>query len=248
MNEMTIIHIPHASVYIPEEYKDSYRPKVLRHEIDVMTDWFCDSLFDCGAERIVFPVSRLLCDVERFRDDGEEAMAAVGMGAVYENCSDLSPLRQVSAGEREAILRRYYDPHHRRLGKAVRQRLERYGGCLIADAHSFYPTPLPYEQDKSPLRPDFCIGTSAYHTPDTVAEGIAETLRANGYTVAFNTPFAGTIVPMEYYKKDARVHSVMIEVNRRLYLKAPGVKSDGFADTKAVLTECIRLAERFVRE
>ena len=26
MNEMTIIHIPHASVYIPEEYKDSYRP------------------------------------------------------------------------------------------------------------------------------------------------------------------------------------------------------------------------------
>lgn len=118
----------------------------------------------------------------------------------------------MSAGEREAILRRYYDPHHRRLGKAVRQRLERYGGCLIVDAHSFYPTPLPYEQDKSPLRPDFCIGTSAYH------------------------------------KKDARVHSVMIEVNRRLYLKAPGVKSDGFADTKAVLTECIRLAERFVRE
>ena len=49
MNEMTIIHIPHSSVYIPEEYKDSYRPKVLRHEIDVMTDWFCDSLFDCGA-------------------------------------------------------------------------------------------------------------------------------------------------------------------------------------------------------
>ena len=191
MNEMTIIHIPHTSVYIPEEYKDSYRPKVLRHEIDVMTDWFCDSLFDCGAERIVFPVSRLLCDVERFRDDGEETMAAVGMGAVYENCSDLSPLRQVSAGEREAILRRYYDPHHRRLGKAVRQRLERYGGCLIVDAHSFYPTPLPYEQDKSPLRPDFCIGTSAYHTPDAVAEGIAETLRANGYTVAFNTPFAG---------------------------------------------------------
>lgn len=38
MNEMTIIHIPHASVYIPEEYKDSYRPKVLRHEIDVMTE------------------------------------------------------------------------------------------------------------------------------------------------------------------------------------------------------------------
>ena len=106
MNEMTIIHIPHASVYIPGEYKDSYRPKVVRHEIDVMTDWFCDSLFDCGAERIVFPVSRLLCDVERFRDDGEETMAAVGMGAVYENCSDLSPLRQVSAGEREAILRR----------------------------------------------------------------------------------------------------------------------------------------------
>lgn len=49
MNEMTIIHIPHASVYIPEEYKDSYRPKVLRHEIDVMTD--CSATACLTAER-----------------------------------------------------------------------------------------------------------------------------------------------------------------------------------------------------
>lgn len=239
----TLIHIPHASTYIPRAYRASFTADV-RRELAVMTDWFCDELFDCGAERLAFPVSRLICDVERFRDDRQESMAKIGMGAVYERCSDLSVLRTVGAAEREAILRKHYDPHHRRFSEAVGERLRRFGSCLIVDAHSFHPTPLPYEPDQDPNRPDFCIGTSGFHTPPVLTETLRRLLTAKGYTVACNAPFSGTIVPMEFYEKDARVTSVMIEVNRGLYLDAPGKKSANFAAVCAVLRECVRAIGR----
>ncbi len=38
------------------------------------------------------------------------------------------------------------------------------------------------------------------------------------WSVGINRPYAGTLVPTTFYGKDQRVLSVMIEVNRRLYL------------------------------
>ena len=39
-----------------------------------------------------------------------------------------------------------------------------------------------------------------------------------GYSTARDQPFGGTIVPMEHYRKDERVQSLMIEINRWLCL------------------------------
>ena len=39
-----------------------------------------------------------------------------------------------------------------------------------------------------------------------------------GYSTARDQPFSGTIVPMKHYRKDQRVQSLMIEINRWLYL------------------------------
>ena len=228
---------------IPKRYLKSYESDKLSHEIDIMTDWFCDELFDCGREEIIFPVSRLLCDAERFRDDKDEIMAQVGMGAIYTRCSDGSRLRAVSETEKRDILARFYDAHHVRFTKAVEQRLEKYGKCLIIDGHSFYPEPLPHEPDQSLDRPDFCIGTSEYHTPREAAELLRDILSGKGFSVKLNSPFEGTIVPMSYYNTDPRVMSVMIEVNRRLYLKAPGVKNEYFQEIKDSLSICTAALE-----
>lgn len=243
MNSSTIIHIPHSSAAIPRRYLGAFSQAKLPHELGVMTDWFCDELFDCGRDRLVFPVSRLVCDVERFRDDGQEVMSRVGMGAVYRACSDLSPLRAVSEAEKRQILRRYYDVHHRRFTRAAARRLRRYGRCVIIDGHSFYPSALPYELCRDPARPDFCIGTSAYHTPEAISSALCALLRAKGFSVTCNAPFSGTIVPMRYFEKDSRVLSVMIEVNRRLYMDTPGVKNARFSEIAGVLRECVRTVE-----
>jgi N-formylglutamate amidohydrolase len=43
-----------------------------------------------------------------------------------------------------------------------------------------------------------------------------------GYTVELNRPYSGSLVPLEFLDTEPRVQSIMIEVNRRLYLRDGG--------------------------
>ena len=53
---------------------------------------------------------------------------------------------------------------------------------------------------------------------------------------AVDAPFAGALVPLSAYQKDRRVLSVMIEVNRRLYMdENTGLKRPDFGQIRAVV-------------
>jgi len=211
-----ILHIPHSSTdTLGKEFLCD-----LELELERVTDVDTDRLFDHPeATRVVFPVSRLVCDVERFEDDRMEEMADRGMGVCYTSNSFGEPLREVSAEERSEIIERYYRPHHRRLTEAVAAELETTGSALVVDCHSFPATPLPCNLNQHTPRPDICIGTDSFHTPRDLQEDAEEYFNSCGYTVAIDNPFSGTLIPMEYYRKDRRVHGIMIEVNRDLYGK-----------------------------
>ena len=122
---------------------------------------------------------------------------------------------------------------------AVEERLGQYGECLIIDGHSFPEAPLPYEYDQDPDRPDICIGTDDYHTPVQLAALMCGFFEKKGYSVAVNAPFAGTMVPMKFYRKDRRVVSVMIELNRRPYMNRQGEIHSGYDRIKADISELI---------
>ncbi len=231
-NNPVIIHVPHSSTYIPPDEMQYFTTLHLQRELNVMTDHYCDDLYDSAAEMIRFPISRLVCDPERFRDDRDEIMSRVGMGAVYTSCSDGEELKRVPDNHREEIMTRYYDSHHSRLESAVSDRLDRFGKCLIIDGHSFYDTPLPYESDQDTDRPDICIGTDSYHTPGKIEVTLCDHFLKRGYSVEFNRPFAGSLVPLKYYRKDRRVMSVMIEINRRLYIDHDINKTENYQRVK----------------
>ena len=226
-----VIHVPHASTFIPDAERSAFQCD-LNDELLKMTDHFCDELFCGDRPAVVFPVSRLVCDPERFRDDAQESMSAVGMGAVYTRTHNGALLRTVDGESSERILRTYYDPHHKALTDAVQAALDRNGRCLIVDGHSFPANPLPYEHDQNPHRPDFCIGTDQYHTPDDLIETAVRFLGTRGYSTAINAPFSGTLVPMRFYQKDKRVSSVMIEINRGLYMNKDGSRNESFSSIR----------------
>lgn len=209
-----IYHIPHSSTKIPQDFKHQFiiNSSQLNDELIKLTDWYTDELFPNG---IIFPISRLVCDVERFIDDNEEEMAKIGMGIIYTRGSDLSIIKKVTLSEKAEVLRRYYIPHHNRLTRMVDNSLEKDNKCLIVDCHSFSSEPLPYETDEN--RPDICIGTDSYHTDDNLLELVKQSFIDLGYTVLVNSPFTGSIVPNKFYQKDKRVQSIMIEVNKSLY-------------------------------
>ena len=245
-NNPILINVPHSATYIPpEEIRYFITPRI-QHELDVMTDHYCDDLYNTGNAMLRFPVSRIVCDPERFRDDSDEIMSSVGMGAIYSSCSDGKKLKTITAHHKEELLSRYYDSYHSRFENAVSRNLRKFGRCLIVDGHSFYDEPLPYEFDQDHNRPDICIGTDEIHTPREIEDKLRNFFERRGYSVEINRPFAGCIVPTRFYRRDKRVMSVMIEINRRLYMDHNLRKTDGYGRIKediktavALLNECI---------
>ena len=199
----------------------------LQLEMDRMTDWYTDEIFGglAGASDAIFPVSRLVVDPERFEHDGQEPMARLGMGVVYERGSGQAPLRRaLSDRERQGLIDDYYRPHHQALSFLTEKVIDEHGQCLILDGHSFPLVPLPYEEDQRLVRPEICIGTDAYHTPALLRDAAVELFNGAGFTTTVNHPFAGAMVPIDFYRTDKRVAALMIEVRRDLYMDERNVE------------------------
>ncbi len=238
-----VLHIPHSSVLIPDKDRSVMLIDdiLLANNLLRLTDWFTDELFCInGVNCVINKVSRLVCDPERFRDDKDELMSRYGMGAAYERCLDGQLLRRLTVNEREETLKKYYDPHHLKLESSVEAALKKTGSCLVVDCHSFPSAPLPFEADKHRERPDICIGTDSYHTPSELINATKEYFIQRNLSVKENFPFAGTIVPLKYYRKNKRVLSVMIEVNRYLYMdENTGMKNAGFSRIAGLIRKYI---------
>ena len=73
-----------------------------------MTDSYTDELFDIkGIRQHIFPISRLVCDVERFRNESDEEMMKQGMWICYTQTSDCKPLKKVTINHKQEILKLY---------------------------------------------------------------------------------------------------------------------------------------------
>ena len=239
-----IVHVPHSGTHIPAEVRSQFvlDDETLRQEIVQLTDWHVDELFDgileIGGVIFVNRLSRLVVDPERFVDEAREEMASKGMGAVYTRTAEGMPLRRdgFSSAERERLLSEYFVPYAKAFKRLTAETLARFDHCLIIDAHSFPSAPLPYELDQSPNRPDICIGTDSFHTPENLACSIEQKCGEFGMSVARNRPFSGTYVPMRFFGKDGRVASVMIEVRRGLYCdETTGEKLAAFGKVREIV-------------
>jgi N-formylglutamate amidohydrolase len=242
-----VVHVPHASTLIPPDVRAEILldDVALGRELVRMTDWHVDRLLAwvpaAGGSLFVNERSRLVVDPERFTDDAGEPMALVGQGAVYTRTADGRPLRQLDDTARARLLARYFEPYHAAFTARVASTLERFGSCLVLDGHSFATMPLPSEPDQSPDRPDICLGTDTFHTPSGLVEAMRAAFAAEGFRVAIDRPFAGTLVPLAFYRRDPRVSSVMLEVRRGLYSdEATGEPTAAFNDAAAAVERALR--------
>ena len=242
-----ILHIPHSATNIPLRDGFSADETKIQQEIIKLTDWYTDELFHSDSdEMIVTPFSRLFCDVERFENDEDEIMSKVGMGVLYERFDNGDLLRNVTPQLREKVIRDYYREHHHRLTQAVKTQLEQEGSALIIDCHSFPSTPLLKAIDQSKNPPDFNIGIDPFHTPSELTAVAIDYFRNLGYSWGLDWPYSGTIVPMDYYQKNKNVHSIMLEVNRKLYLNEPtNEKLITFEKTKEIVQGFLEVIRKF---
>ena len=238
-----ILHVPHSSTNIPltEGYVVDFI--ALEKEMLKLTDWYTNDLFFAEAEEMIkAEFSRIFCDPERFTDDSHEIMSQYGMGVLYEKNDEGDTIRKVTPELKQKILAEYYWKHHEKLSQAVDNQLNRFGTALIIDCHSYPSNPLKRDLDKNPLRPDFNIGTDTYHTSQKLIDLSVNFFEKKGYSLGIDWPYKGSIVPLEHYNKNSNVQTIMLEINRALYLKEPSNdKSENYSEIKKITAEFIEM-------
>lgn len=213
-----VLHIPHNST---DGIEQSGWPKSADFErlVNRWTDWHTLPLF-CNNKRknikaIVFDKSRFVVDVERLIDDPLEE---IGQGIVYRNYDGF--VRSVSDDEVSDLMNCYM-AHHDALKSTLTE------DCLLIDCHSF-------PSDLSDV--DVCIGyNDDWSKPSQdVIDHIVTRFREAGYKVGVNEPYSNSVSP----QCDFTYHSVMIELNKRIYLNEDTLKrSQGARRVRRVLLD-----------
>lgn len=225
LKKNVILHVPHSSVTFPEA--SNYTFNDLNADERLLIDYYTDELFVPqpsidNITAVVFPYCRLFCDVERLINDPLES---AGLGISYHRAvgEGTSSIRSFSTLSTAFDL---YADHHATMSKAiVRQSFP----VLLIDCHSF--SALPNMLNSNPPDIDICIGFNEDETrpSNVVIRNIVQHFESIGYKVGINEPFSNSKtfnVPIKY-------HSVMIEVNKRLYMNEQTLeKTDGFDKLK----------------
>ena len=132
-----------------------------------------------------FPSLDLSSTRSGFRTTPRRKLASVGMGIVYTHGSLRQPIRHpLTQAERRSLIEQYYNPHHAQLTAAVQHALERHGKCLVLDCHSYPSEALAYELHRAARRPQICLGTDDYHSPELLVSSVESRLEAMGFEVA----------------------------------------------------------------
>lgn len=219
-----ILHIPHTSTRMI----DSVQVENAQKNLNLLTDWYADELFEYPGEKahqVVFDYSRLVVDVERFKVD---EMESVGKGFAYRTDIDDNPIIR-DIDECEHI----YDEYHRDFTNLVNQYLSLVSPVVIVDCHTFNSDPLPWEDVNLP-RPDICIGVNVNNIDLRLVKDVYRYFFNHGLSVSINVPYSGSIVP-SHFIDDEDVVSIMIEVNKSLYLNNEYGKSDSFEKCKDII-------------
>lgn len=211
-----VCNIPHSNTIIPKWAQGDIiiTQEELCSLIDFMTDKDIDKIwgFVPDKNKEVATLSRLILDIERFRNDKDENMATKGMGLYYTHTPAGKQFRVKSTESYNKCLS-LYDNYHRSLEEKVKKCLVKHGKCVILDCHSFHDE-MNYTDYETKDFPDVCIGINGKMSAED--QLVIDIFMSNGYSIKVNEPFAGSLVPLRYLN-DEHVISIIIELNRRIY-------------------------------
>ena len=204
-----ILHIPHSSKIIPEKYRNYFTDEnELSETILKLTDTLTDDLFENESlMSVVFPYSRVFCDVERY-DSEKEIMNKYGQGVIYKNGLNGKLFKNQSDEVDREIIKDFYLPHIEKITSLV----VGVENPLIIDCHSFSHEIYKTTPFTNIPNIDFCIGYNEGDDSGRLLAEFGKTFFGNlGFKVEVNAPYAGSYTIFS-------VPSLMIEVNKRTYL------------------------------
>src|ERR1700681_1114081 len=143
---------------------------------------------------------------------------AGGLGTVARVVGESQEIydQRIAVGEALRRIDGLYKPYHRALRRLFMRLHRDFGAAMLIDCHSMPST--TGARDERP-RADLVLG-DRYGTScvPIVAEIIEETMRAFGYAVSRNKPYAGGFITEHYGNPTTGLHAIQLEINRALYM------------------------------
>ncbi|PHS28154.1 MAG: N-formylglutamate amidohydrolase [Robiginitomaculum sp.] len=231
----------YPAAFCEQSALDAY---TLRASEDAWVDELFASASHYGASTLIAHFPRAMVDANRDPAELDPAMfegfapgqpvkhsarLSAGLGVIPRIVAANTAIYDHKLPFSEAIARLHHlhGPYHQALGEMLKQQNETHGSALLVDCHSM---PSACAANGPGGIADFILGDGHGQTCDEALIAHMEAvLRAMGYRVLRNTPYAGGYTTLRYGQPSLRFEAIQIEINRALYMdESTQQKHNGF--------------------
>jgi N-formylglutamate amidohydrolase len=230
-----LFNSPHSGSTYPRNFLTTCRLDIatLRRSEDSFVDELISGVVRCGFPLMRAHFPRCFVDVNREPYELDPRMfegrlpsfantrsmrVAGGLGTVARVVGDAQEIygQRIPVDDALRRIESLYKPYHRALRRLFTHLQREFGAAVLIDCHSM-PSAAGHRDERA--RPEFVLG-DRYGTScvGVVAEAVEKTLRALGYTVSRNKPYAGGFITEHYGNPAAGLHAIQLEINRALYM------------------------------
>ncbi len=215
-----IVSMPHHGQFIPYDVLEQMTDTAL---ISADTDWYLVQLYDFLEElnvtRINANYSRYLIDLNRDSSGKVLYKGADNTELCPTSTFDLEPLyEEDEEPDAQEVARRtelYWKPYHQELERLIKQAKDRFGYCLLFEAHTIQ-SHVPRFFDGQ--LPDFNFGTNEGQTVNDQLKAVLENFDTGDYSKIINGRFKGGFITRQYAKPDDNIFTIQLELSQITYL------------------------------
>ena len=253
-----VFNSPHSGRVYPSAFLAASRldSLALRRSEDAYVEELFAFVTRLGAPLLYAHFPRAYLDVNRepyeldpvlFRDglphyaNTQSVRVVGGLGTIARIVSESDEIYRepLAVGAALERINRLYTPYHETLRELLLEAQSEFGLAVLIDCHSMPSNPIA---DQGGGRPDFVLGDRFGASCNGELTRLATSqLKALGYVVALNKPYAGGYITEHYGRPHKAQHVLQIEINRALYMDETSFeKSAGFERLHGDLEAMVR--------
>ncbi|MBY0258849.1 N-formylglutamate amidohydrolase [Methylobacterium sp.] len=230
-----VFNAPHSGAVYPPAFLAASRlgGLALRRSEDAHVDRLFAPVVDLGAPLMRAHFPRAFLDVNREPYELDPRMfdgrlpafantrsmrVAGGLGTIPRLVADGQEIYRGRLPVEVAVERieSLYKPYHRTLRGLIQRTARRFGHAILIDCHSMPSSSLGRDEA---ARADVILGDRfGTACAPILIDAFEHHLRARGYRVLRNKPYAGGFITEHYGEPNVERHALQIEINRGLYM------------------------------